>query len=795
MNYLTSIIVFFFFISSLIGQVNIPLQNELNRKDICSKEYDILIKGKDAEILLLIADLEIKLKYKNEAYYAIHLNGSQLNELVSKEYIDEIHFDNSKGFLLNDKMLVNANVAGLQEVGIYDQVLNGEDVIIGFIDSGVDYSHPDLINEDGSSRIKYYWDQKKPIDSTELFEDYGYGKLFTNDTFNLWLDSGYQIVMDPNNWYGHGTTVVGTACSNGRALADLVETGALDYDFHGVAPKSTIIMVASDFNRTNWLASVADGVHFMLAKAEELNKPIIINLSVGSYSGSHDGLDPVGTMINNWLSDDYSGRMVVCAGGNSRTLRYHLGYTSSLDTNYSIYSSFNGPSELGRVSFAELWLDSINTLSFLNKVAIYNSSSNAVVSIQSEFTGIELNLDSTLIDTLFTSDTVIVGIVRKYMQNRGDQIQFQVQIDHLSNTNYKMLLYTNGSARVDSWSAEWLGSSNIIGAEQLPNNIAMDSNFVAPDSLMQIVSSFSCAENVITVANYKNRIEYIDVNSSVQIFDGQAGELARHSSRGPTRDGRIKPNVSASGELILSTGPYNYMSILLSAAPYKVAEGGRHMRNGGTSMASPIVAGIAALYLQRCPNTMPSVLREAIINSSYQDIFTGLVPNTSWGNGKVDGLGALNLSLHEIEIVDDTQLCTDSLVNLSVVGEYSSLSWNTGDSSESICVYEGSYWVYGVDTDGCLQRSVEVLVAIDGIIENKQESLNIYPNPSDGRFTVSGLMEKTTIRIINILGQDQSFKLYRDGETSTIEILNVEAGMYFLVDKSSGTYSELIISN
>lgn len=786
-----------FLVSSFAAyaQVNIPLQNEILEKGFENREYDIILEGEEVEILALLTEKKIKLKYQSKHFFAIHLSGAQLNEIVNYPCISKLHFDNSKGKLLNDKMIVNANVSGLQEVGIHGNILNGEDVLIGFIDSGVDYTHPDLINEDGTSRIVYIWDQKAPIDSSEIFEDYGYGKLISNDTLNQWLDSSIQIVMDPNNWYGHGTTVVGTACSNGRALESLVEAGAIDYDLHGVAPKSSIIMVASDFSGTNWLASVADGVHFMLSKAEELNKAIVINLSIGTYSGSHDALDPVGSMINDWFTDDYTGRMAVCAGGNSRTLRYHLGYESSLDTNYSIYSTFLSPFDIGRTSFVELWLDSMDIETFQSKVALFNSSTGEIMSFQSGFSSIEDNLDSTLIDTLFVSDTSVVAIVRKFMQSRGDQIQFQIQVDHIVNSNYKMVLYTTGEARVDGWAAQWLGSSDIIGPEALPNDIINDPMYVSPDSLIQIVSSFSCAQNVLTVANFKNRIEYTDVNGNIQNLGGQSGELALHSSRGPTRDGRIKPDVSASGELILSAGPFNYMSILLSAAPYKVAEGGWHMRNGGTSMASPIVAGIAALYLQRCPYTVPSVIRQAICQSAYQDIFTGTLPNTSWGNGKVDGLGAINQSLEEIEIIENAELCTDSLINLNVIGDYTSLNWNTGDSSSSICVNEGEYWVYGNDLNGCLQRSSTILVLPDDIVEYNTTDLLIYPNPSKGTFTIKGIENKSTIRIVNILGQDQEFGLLKMEDYWILELLNVKVGIYFLLDEDKGTYSELIITN
>jgi len=378
MKYLLPILLLYFSISvegySQLA-IDIPLQNEMQKDDFKQASYDILIRGRSLELTEFIKERKIILKYIANDWLAIKIMGFQLQELLNSSALEEIYWANDKGFLLNDKMIGNANVSGLHEIGIYDTLLNGDNVILGFIDSGLDYSHPDFINEDGSSRILYFWDQKDPIDSSEIYPDYGYGKLISQDTLNEWLDLSYQTIMDPNSQFGHGSTVVGTACSNGRALAEEVENGELDMDFHGIAPKSDIIMVASDFNHNNWLASVADGVHFMLAKAEELNLPIVINLSVGTYQGSHDAIDPVGSLINGWFNDDQTSRALVCAGGNSRTFRYHLGYDSNIDSSFSIFSSFNGPSEMGRMSYFEAWLDSFDIENFKTSIGVYDQVS------------------------------------------------------------------------------------------------------------------------------------------------------------------------------------------------------------------------------------------------------------------------------------------------------------------------------------------------------------------------------------------------------------------------------------
>jgi subtilisin family serine protease len=132
------------------------------------------------------------------------------------------------------------------------------------------------------------------------------------------------------------------------------------------------------------------------------------------------------------------------------------------------------------------------------------------------------------------------------------------------------------------------------------------------------------------------------VNNNTQVTAETAGQISQTSSLGPTRDNRIKPDIAASGATILTTGAIAMLPNLIANAPQVVALGGYHVTAGGTSASSPVVAGLAALYLQKHPTATNQQVKQAIINCAYSDVFTGTsLPNNQWGYGKLDGFAAM----------------------------------------------------------------------------------------------------------------------------------------------------------
>lgn len=103
----------------------------------------------------------------------------------------------------------------------------------------------------------------------------------------------------------------------------------------------------------------------------------------------------------------------------------------------------------------------------------------------------------------------------------------------------------------------------------------------------------------------------------------------------------IKPDVVATGANVFSAMPISLQTFMLTNAPSAVAQGSMHIQGGGTSASAPVVAGLAALYLQKFPNATNQQVKQAIMNCTYSDGFTGIVPNNVYGYGKLDGMAAM----------------------------------------------------------------------------------------------------------------------------------------------------------
>ena len=199
--------------------------------------------------------------------------------------------------------------------------LTGKGILVGVVDSGVDYFHPDFRNADGSSRILRLWDQ-----SIQGNPPQGYvtGTEYTNEEIDEALALGEiqgRRLVPSTDYSGHGTSVLGIAAGNGRA-SDRVN--------QGVAYESDLLVVKMGIPRENSFPRTTEliqGIDYLVRQALAMGRPMVINLSFGNNYGSHRGDSLLETYIDMVSS---MGRLAICTGtGNNGNQPLHDGGTLS----------------------------------------------------------------------------------------------------------------------------------------------------------------------------------------------------------------------------------------------------------------------------------------------------------------------------------------------------------------------------------------------------------------------------------------------------------------------------------
>ena len=182
----------------------------------------------------------------------------------------------------------------------------GQGTIIGIVDSGIDFRHGDFVDDvTGQSRILYLWDHAPTAGSSGAPPGTVGGMRFDYGIECRQDRLGRNGTCPSRDRDGHGTHVAGIAAGDGSGT----NRGAPRYDYVGVAPEADLIVVRTNLSG----ASVVDGVAYIFARAEQLGKPAVVNLSLGTQSGPHDGKQGLSVLMDELAGP---GRIIVAAAGN-----------------------------------------------------------------------------------------------------------------------------------------------------------------------------------------------------------------------------------------------------------------------------------------------------------------------------------------------------------------------------------------------------------------------------------------------------------------------------------------------
>jgi subtilisin family serine protease len=465
----------------------------------------------------------------------------------------------------------------------------GSGVIVGIVDSGVDWLHENFRAADSSSRILSIWDQSLVPQGGEAAPagfPFGveYGAADIDAAFG---DANPRQRVRHRDPAGHGTHVAGIAAGDGSAAGQGKPAGS----FVGVAPEADLIVVGTRGGGERGMgdsASALQAVDYVFKCAAALGRPAVVNMSLGDNLGAHDGSSLLERGLDNLLSGP--GQAMVKSAGNAGADGIHARGTLAAGASETVgFAVRPGDPTLETI---DVWYAGSDR--FDVKITTPGGSSTAAFSPgASEMLGLpngnQLFVDSSLNDPNNGANRIFLTI----SSGSAGALEGGAWSLTLAGTTV-----TNG--RFDAW----IQRGSMIARFQPPHE----------DPEMTI-STPGTGAKMITVACYMTR------------GDGASGAYSEFSSRGPTRDGRPAPDVAAPGEVILSA--HNEAN---GADPYV------GMR--GTSMAAPHVTGAVALMLQKDRGLTQSQIKDHLRSTARSDGVTGAVPNISWGAGKLDTAAA-----------------------------------------------------------------------------------------------------------------------------------------------------------
>jgi len=493
----------------------------------------------------------------------------------------------------------------------------GKDVYIGVTDWGFDYTSPMFYDTTLSeSRIIAAWDQFKTSGPSP--NGFNYGTEYTSPQTLLAAESDTSNIY---NYSSHGTHVAGIAAGSGAGLA-----------YRGVAFESKLLFVTFTFN----VASVLDAWEWMYQKALADGKRLVINMSWGIYHfGTLDGTSLLSQAITAYTD---LGVIFVNSGGNNGNVNFHLKKTFSNDVLKSKIDFYDYNAN------ANMWGQSIHSWgevgnNFSNGIIVTNSA--GLVLVESPYYA--TNNTPSYIDTFLVAglDTVWYNISAEAVHPLNNKPQMRLRVKN-TNTSLKILLKSIADTGiVHYWNLTEL--TNGVGNWGMP--FSTSGSGTSAGNNLNGISEPACSDDVITVAAYAT--QYSAANGSLV-----GGGIASFSSIGPRYDGIMKPDISAPGVAIMSS-----ISSFTNAAFTSLGSvdfNGRtyhFAKFSGTSMSSPMVAGVAALILDANPYLSARQVKEIIMETARQDNITGIIPvegSTRWGAGRVNAYAAVKLALQTI---------------------------------------------------------------------------------------------------------------------------------------------------
>ena len=589
--------------------------------------------------------VQVQCRFKNGLITA-NIPVDKLHEVVSLDEVKEIDVatlmksctDMARNLTNVDDIL---NTSFTVRDGI-DVKFDGSGVLLAVIDEGIGFSHIAFKDKDGKNRI---------------LRTYVYNGI--NEEFTeMEKGSSWALDFTDNPTEDHGTHTASIAGGSSVIIDGSNVTVTDDHanaTYGGMAPAANLILCGIKDKKST---VIANAFHKIIQWTDDLDMPLVVSNSYSNQVGPHDGVSGKIAEVCNQFFDDKPNRICLFSTGNEADKSKegggkHILAEASADNPIGaiIRSSSGGNSYNGAILGA--WARSSCKNGFICHVYILNNSTGAVLA--------DVNVGN-WDNTISGIENYYSGSITAYYNDYGTKQGVVLYADEMkANGNYTLAFEispVNGSSAFDIWAGE---------SGYLTNHLLTEShNWIAGSDDMS-VGDEATIENVISVGAYVSRIKGKDYKGNVHQLPDEfrSGDIAPFSgfaTVGQSPTNQMYPWITAPGTLVVSAVNHFHKKGGYLDDTFSDFNGYRVNKNktypygtmNGTSMATPVAAGIVALWLQAAKekgiqlttSQVKTIMKKTAIHDSYTDGTNA----KRFGNGKIDAMAGINYILNSIEV-------------------------------------------------------------------------------------------------------------------------------------------------
>lgn len=610
--------------------------------------YQAFIGLNDDQVIDSLQAVGVKINATFNGFVTATIPAHVMHNVVSIEGVSQISLG-CHVHVCNDSARYYSNVDDLIHAKGMPAPLRGKDVIVGIIDTGIDYNHVNWNDADGRSRLQAVY---MPCDSSGVSPVVD-GYSLPGSYYETQGEIALLTTDSPDS--SHGTHTAGTAVG-----------GYMSCNWYGVAPEADIVACGIPEDELTDI-NIANCLRYIFDFADRAGKPCVVNMSLGTNDGPNDGSS---FLCRTFSSLSGPGRICVLSAGNdgNAPICFHENLSGNRDTVTTLLR--NQWSGLQRKGYVSMWNDGAQE--HLTRIVIVNRQTGEI-EYASSWIG---SLPEDSVYEINSVDDLDFGAYYSGYFQYVNAIEPQFDVDGS----------VVGDGRFHSYwifDATSLAAGHLVGIQYTANQPTMLSGWCTKNTYFYSfnlpgvtggtsqgsISDMATTDDVISVGAYCTRASYVNIyGDNMHITGSIPTDIADFSSYGPDERGLSRPDICAPGYSVISSASrYETDAVLRSWVSPVTVDGIEYPYyvNQGTSMSAPVVSGCIALLLQLEPRLTVGMIRDVFNATAVRDQWVQNGNLERWGSGKIDVLAAVNHVIDRILLKGDVN--HDDEVNIADV--------------------------------------------------------------------------------------------------------------------------------